>query len=52
MGFWEIWITPSNGMSSSRIKKIAPDTDSAARQNHLDVEYNEAGSASAEVIAL
>jgi hypothetical protein len=30
MGFLEIWITPSNGVSSSRIKKIAPDTDSAA----------------------
>ena len=30
MGFWEIWITPSNGMSSSRIKKIAPATDIAA----------------------
>ena len=30
MGLWEIWITPSNGMSNSRIKKIAPATDSAA----------------------
>ena len=30
MSLWEIWITPSNGESSSRIKKFAPDTDSAA----------------------
>src|SRR6266536_822233 len=30
MGAGEIWITPSNGKSSSRIKKIAPATDNAA----------------------
>ena len=30
MGAGEIWITPSKGMSSSRIRKIAPATESAA----------------------
>ena len=29
MGSFEIWISPSKGMSSSRIRKIAADTDSA-----------------------
>ena len=30
MGRLEIWIKPSNGWSSSRLRKIAPDTDAAA----------------------
>ena len=30
MGAGEIWITPSKGMSSSKIRKIAPATESAA----------------------
>src|SRR6266480_1674854 len=30
MGAGDIWITPSNGMSSSKIRKIAPATESAA----------------------
>ena len=30
IGALEIWINPSNGWSSSRIRKIAPDTDTAA----------------------
>src|SRR5258705_13264202 len=29
MGAEEIWITPSNGISNSRIRNIAPATDSA-----------------------
>src|SRR5580765_5700622 len=30
IGVLEMWINPSNGWSSSRIRKIAPDTDTAA----------------------
>ena len=35
IGALEMWITPSNGWSSSRIRKIAPDTDSAANNSEV-----------------
>jgi hypothetical protein len=41
MGALEIWINPSNGWSSSRIRKIAPDTDTAASKSAAMAQYQQ-----------